>query len=186
MTIMVMLASFPPDVRVVGTNVSLRPWELHDLSHMPALFDDPEVARWTALPSPFDLTAARARIARSHRLAAGGIGLQLAVTLPGEERVPRGEIGLMRDADEPDTAELGYAIGPAHRGMGLASGSLALCAELALRELGFERVILRIDPENAPSLGVARSAGFVPADAPLFHRPMKGRLHTLVTWTLPV
>jgi hypothetical protein len=46
-------------IRVTGLGLYLREWTDDDLPVMVELFDDPAVAQWTPLASPFDLTAAR-------------------------------------------------------------------------------------------------------------------------------
>ena len=56
--------------------------------------------------------------------------------------------------------ELGYWIGPSHRGRGLAADALRVVRAWALAELGVDRLTLYIDPENAPSLRTAEQAGF--------------------------
>ncbi len=77
---------------------------------MAGLFDDPEVDHWTPPVSPFDLPAAESYLARARRARATGAGVQLAITLDGQE--PLGEILLYRAGERRQDAELAYAIGP--------------------------------------------------------------------------
>ena len=65
---------------------------------------------------------------------------------------------LDRDARE---AEAGYIVAPAARGRGIAVRALRLLTDWSLQELGLERVELRIEVENEPSIRVAERAGFV-------------------------
>ncbi|MFC1420225.1 GNAT family N-acetyltransferase [Streptacidiphilus cavernicola] len=152
-----------PPFRLDGQGLVLREWTDEDLPAMPALFDDPDVARWTPLASPFDAEAARLYLERAREAREAGRRLQLVVTADGG--APLGEVMLMlKDVD--GEVEIGYAIGAAHRGRGLAAAGVRLLTELAHDRLGADRVILRIDPDNAPSAAVARAAGFRLADEP--------------------
>lgn len=55
----------PEEVRLRGHGVVLREWKDGDLGAMVKLFDDPEVAYWTPLVSPFGPQAARAYLERA-------------------------------------------------------------------------------------------------------------------------
>lgn len=58
----------------------------------------------------------------------------------------------------PEGTELGYVLGPAHRGQGLAARAVRVMAAYAFEELGVDRVILELEAENASSVGVATRA----------------------------
>jgi len=93
-----------------------------------------------------------------------------------------GCVGLNRIARAARSANLGYWIGEAHRGRGLATTAAAEAAAFGFRELGLERIEVRVLPHNAASLRVAQKLGAVreavlpgvlefqgrPADAVLF------------------
>ena len=64
------------------------------------------------------------------------------------------------DWDLP-SGELGYCIGPQHRRKGLASEAMRALLSACLGDLGFRRIFVRIFPDNASSLAVAQSVGFV-------------------------
>ncbi|CAL9515798.1 GNAT family N-acetyltransferase [Streptomyces sp. enrichment culture] len=168
---------FPAPLELRGEGLVLRDWTEDDLPAMPALFDHPDIAYWTPLASPFDEAAARARLERDRRLRAEGSVILLAITVDG--RTPCGEVMLRRsDAG----IELGYAVGPAHRGQGLAARAVRLMAAYAHQQLGADRVILELEPENAASVAVATRAGFRPLDVPLIEGEEKGRPYALQTW----
>lgn len=135
-------------VRLVGDGLVLREWESRDLADMVGLFDEPEVARWTPLPSPFGPAEAAARLARAQRRE----HLFLAVTTDGER--PLGEALLGADGT------LGYVLGAAHRGQGLATRAVALLRDHAHDVVGLAVVHLEIEPDNAASAAVARRTGF--------------------------
>src|SRR5690349_4507138 len=100
-----------------GDGLVLREWSEADLPRMPTLFDNPEAVRWTPLETPFDLAAARRYLEKAQAARAERRGLNLAITRDGDE--PLGEVLLFRLDGDP-TLEMGYSIGPAHRGTGLA------------------------------------------------------------------
>ncbi|HEY0474017.1 MAG TPA: GNAT family N-acetyltransferase, partial [Kribbella sp.] len=93
-------------VRLAGEGLVLREWERGDLAAMVELFDDPEVAYWTPLVTPFDLEAAEGYLDRAH---SDNGRIHLAITTDGER--PLGEVMLSQES-----AFVGYLVGAAHRG----------------------------------------------------------------------
>lgn len=77
--------------------------------------------------------------------------------------------------------ELGYSIVPAYRRRGIASAAVGLLLDRARREPDVDRVIARIAPGNAASIGVVTKAGFVPDGEHL--SPRNGRQLQLVVAT---
>ncbi|MEW2547535.1 GNAT family N-acetyltransferase [Streptomyces sp. NPDC047002] len=163
-------------VRLVGEGLVLREWAAADVPAMTALFDDPDTARFTPLASPFDEAAARAYLARAAESRAAGRKLQLAVTEDGG--APLGEVLLFTAVDYPLAVEAGYAIGPRHRGRGLAARALRPAVAYAYGTLGAQRVLLRIVAENAASRAVARATGFSLTDQPPVAAPGGALLQT--------
>jgi RimJ/RimL family protein N-acetyltransferase len=161
-----------PALRLIGDGLVLREWERGDLAAMVELFDDPDVAYWTPLRSPFDLAAAEAYFDAAH---ADNGRIQLAITLDGQ--APMGEVLL-----GTKTGTLGYAVGPAFRGQRLAVRALKLLTAYAHEEAGLPRVILEIEAGNAASSGVARGSGYQLTDLPPNLVTDKGREVSLLTW----
>lgn len=172
-------SSLPERIRLSGEGLVLRDWTEADLAAMPELFDHPDVAYWTPMVSPFDEAAAHARLARDRQLRKEGTTVLLAITVDGG--APLGEIMLRR---APEGMEIGYAVGPAHRGRGLAARAVRVMAGYAFGEMGAEQVILELEAENAASVAVARKAGFALLDVPLITGEEKGRPFVLQTWGL--
>ncbi|MFI5972641.1 GNAT family N-acetyltransferase [Streptomyces sp. NPDC051452] len=173
------MSPFPDRIELRGEGLVLRDWSEADVTVMPELFDHPDIAYWTPLVSPFDEAAARARLARDRRMRAEGTTILLAITVDGG--APLGEVMLRRAAEG---TELGYAVGPAHRGQGLATRALRVMAAYAFEQLGVEQVILELEAENAASVAVATKAGFSLLDVPLIRGEEKGRPFALQTWGL--
>ncbi|MEE4492264.1 GNAT family N-acetyltransferase [Streptomyces sp. BE230] len=170
---------FPDRIELTGEGLVLRDWTEEDLAAMPDLFDHPDTAYWTPLASPFDGVAARGRLDKARRLRAEGTTILLAITTDGGAAL--GEV-MLRCA--PEGTELGYAVGPAHRGQGLAARAVRVMAAYAFEELGVEQVILELEAENASSVAVAKKTGFRLLDVPLIEGEEKGRPYVLQTWGL--
>nr|BBA84079.1 GCN5 family acetyltransferase [Streptomyces lavendulae] len=169
----------PERIELSGEGLILRDWTEADLGAMPGLFDHPDIAYWTPIVSPFDEAAARARLVRARELRREGTTILLAVTLDGG--APLGEIMLRRS---PEGTEIGYAVGPAHRGQGLAARAVRVMAAYAFEEWGSEQVILEVEAENTASVAVAGKAGFTLLDVPAITGEEKGRPFVLQTWGL--
>lgn len=173
-------SSFPERIELSGEGLVLRDWTEADLAAMPELFDHPDIAYWTPIVSPFDAAAARVRLDRDRQLRAEGTAILLAITVDGG--APLGEVMLRR---APEGTEIGYAVGPAHRGQGLAARAVRVMAAYAFEQLGAPQVILELEAENAASVAVATKAGFTLLDVPLITGEEKGRPFALQTWALP-
>lgn len=172
-------SSFPEQITLSGEGLVLRDWTEADLAAMPGLFDHPDIAYWTPIVSPFDAAAARARLDRDRQLRKEGTAILLAITVDGG--APRGEVMLRR---APEGTEIGYAVGPAFRGQGLATRAVRVMASYAFDHLAAERVILELEAENASSVSVAERSGFRLLDVPLLTGEEKGRPYALQTWGL--
>jgi RimJ/RimL family protein N-acetyltransferase len=172
-------SAFPDRIELTGEGLVLRDWTEADLAGMPVLFDHPDIAYWTPIVSPFDEAAARARLDRARQMRAEGTTILLAITVDG--CAPLGEVMLRR---APEGTEIGYAVGPAYRGQGLAVRAVLLMAAYAFEQLGVEQVILELEAENTASVAVATKAGFSLLDVPLIRGEEKGRPYALQTWGL--
>ena len=170
----------PGPVRLAGDGLVLREWRPADLARMTELFDDPEVRRWTPLASPFDLEAARAYVERAGTRRADGSALQLAIT-EGDDEPPVGEVLLFM---HPDLAEVGWALGPAHRGRRLASRAVRCLIAWAGPRWGVERFRALIEPGNEASERVAVACGFVAVRGTPVLVESRGRTVGLTAWHL--
>ncbi|MFF4351123.1 GNAT family N-acetyltransferase [Streptomyces sp. NPDC001530] len=172
---------FPRPLHIEGLGLQLREWTADDVADLVALYDDPEIDRWTPVPSPFDAEAARAYLAAAEQQAAEGRTVQLAITTDGGP--PQGEILLFRSATDERDLELAYGVGPAYRGRGLATRAVRLVVRFARRRVGGRRVVLCIEEGNGASEAVAKAAGFALTDDEPIVRTAKGREVVLRTWS---
>lgn len=168
-------------VALRGDGLVLREWTDADLVRMPALFDDPDVVRWTPLETPFDLAAAQRYLEKARTNRAERRGLNLAITRDGNE--PLGELLIFRLDGNP-TLEMGYSVGPAHRGAGLAARAVRLAADEIAARWGVRRFRLMIAPDNAGSRRTATTAGAVLLSLPLVTRSGPRGSVELETWEL--
>jgi len=133
-----------------------------DVDTVAALCQDPEIQRWTTVPSPYTRDDA--------------VGFVLNVVPPGWERgtsctwgirLAKGEgafgplVGMI-GLDHVDTgsAELGYWLSPSSRGTGIMSESVRLVLHFGFDTLGLQRIVWHAFTGNVPSAAVARRAGF--------------------------
>ncbi|GAA2619691.1 GNAT family N-acetyltransferase [Paractinoplanes durhamensis] len=173
----------PYPLTLTGEGLVLRDWRPEDLDDLVTLLDDPDVARWTPMPTPFDVEAGIAYLKRAHQGRISGQRIQLAITEDGGR--PLGEVLLFGVDAGLKEAELGYLVGSQHRRRGLASGSLSLLSAYARSSLKLGRLLLRIDPANTASTAVARRCGYrLTADPPILQVGPHGP-SSLDTWELP-
>ena len=161
-----------------GDGIVLREWTDDDLARMSELFDEPSIEQATPLETPFDRDAAARYLARAREARAEGRAIQLAITADGGAAL--GEVLLFGIAG--DCAELGYAVGTAHRGQGLGARAVRLLVDHAAQQLGLRRFLLKIAPGNLASARVAAAAGFSLTGEPHEVREAKGRAVELATW----
>jgi RimJ/RimL family protein N-acetyltransferase len=172
----------PYPIALTGDGISLREWRDEDLDDLVRLLDEPEIARWTPMPSPFDLEAGVAYLKRARQSRASGQRIQLAITVDGAR--PVGEVLLFGVDAGVREAELGYLIGAAYRRRGLASAALSLLSSYARSTLGLSRLVLRIDPANTASCAVARRCGYrLTGEPPILQEGPYGP-SSLGTWEL--
>ena len=128
-----------------------------DFADLHAFWSDAEAMRY--FPRTLDEEAMRAWIERNlKRYEQYGYGLW-AVILK-ETHVFTGDCGLMwQDVDGVEELEVGYHFNKAFWGRGLATEAARGCMEYARTQLGRERIISLIRPENLPSRRVAERNG---------------------------
>lgn len=176
----VTVSPLPYPLRLTGTGVILREWRWEDVDELVALLDEPGIARWTLMPSPFDMEAGLAYLRRAQQGRIGGSRIQLAITTDGGP--PLGEVLLFNVHSEAHEAELGYLVGLPFRRRGLATAALSLLTGYAVDTLGLRRLLLRIDRGNTASTSVARRCGYRPAAEPPIQQDGPYGPATLDTW----
>lgn len=74
---------------------------------------------------------------------------------------PIGSIGVVRQNDAVEEAEIGYCLGKQWWHKGIMSEALAAVMEYLFTEVGINRIAARHDPNNPHSGGVMRKCGMV-------------------------
>lgn len=147
----------PPTLR--DGDLVLRPPRPADAVAVTAACQDPEIARWTGVPSPYSRAHADAYIAASAADAHAGRGVAL-LAVDGDSGALLGSFGLMELGAEPGYGELGYWVAAEARGRGVATRGIRLLAGWAQRELGLTRLEILVHRDNTASRRVAEKAGF--------------------------
>ena len=160
-----------PDPPLSDGVVALRGFEPGDLDALVAALQDPEIPRWTLVPSPYTHADARAYMRHVNRGRATGGRLALAIVDAQADGALLGSVALNPISWEHRAADVGYWVAAPARGRGVATRAVELVAAHAFDALGLERLELRAQRANVASQAVARRAGFAPIGAPLISRP---------------
>jgi RimJ/RimL family protein N-acetyltransferase len=122
---------------------------------------DPEISRWTRIPSPYTEEHARTWIEQTVRDWDRREGEAAFAVTEAEGDAVVGAIGLRLLREEYGVrGSVGYWVAGEARGRGVATDALKLVSRWGLRQLGLRRLELVTDPENTGSQRVAEKAGF--------------------------
>ena len=160
--------------------ILLRPWRKEDAPAVTAACQDPEIPRFTRVPSPYGEEDARSFIGEV--LHGDAPGVQLAV-VDSESGELLGSAGVW-PVHEPQVGEIGYWVAAPARGCGVATRAVRLLSRFALDELELVRVQLMIEGENRASMRVAEKAGFEREGLLRSWANIKGRWRDLYSYSL--
>jgi RimJ/RimL family protein N-acetyltransferase len=152
-------------VKLADGEIALRPPSVEDIPAIVEACQDPEIPRWTRVPSPYTEEDARAFLAR-------GAEGSLAVVDPRTEEF-LGVIGVRDIGDS--VGQIGYWIKREARGRGVATRALRLVSAWAFDALKLARLQLVTEPENIASQRVAEKAGFEREGLLRAYAELKGR-----------
>src|SRR5262245_62328747 len=116
----------------------LRPKRREDLDALTAACQDPEIPRWTFVPSPYTRADAELYFTRSAEEAEAGTAINL-LAVDEQDRL-LGSFGLMELDHEPGYGEIGYWVAAEARGRGVATRGVRMLADWARRELGLTTI----------------------------------------------
>jgi ribosomal-protein-alanine N-acetyltransferase len=130
-----------------------------DLDAITAACQDPEISRYTTVPTPYKRHHAREWQQRAAAGIAAGSDIG-AVVVDASSGELLGSVGL--HGIDPATGRCagGYWVAREARGRGVATRAMRLLCRYAVRELGIERIELWIEPSNVASQRVAEAVGF--------------------------
>ncbi|MEO1065497.1 MAG: GNAT family N-acetyltransferase [Actinomycetota bacterium] len=146
-----------PDELLVD-ELRLRPMVEADVPAVVEACQDPDIPRFTTVPSPYGEAEGRSYLEFCDHEWADGTGAPFLVVDAATDEL-LGSMGLMRLADDGATTELGYWIAASARGKGVATRAARVVTAAALRG-GAQRVELRAMTDNVGSRLVAERVGF--------------------------
>jgi RimJ/RimL family protein N-acetyltransferase len=150
-------------VEITEAGLLLRAWRPDDAEAVYQACQDPDIQRWTTLPSPY-LMAHAVSFVVEHAPAAwtDGTGAHFAVLQQAGEVGGQllGSCGLVNIDRRRNFAEVGYWTAPWARGQGVALRSTRAIARWAFTDLKLDRLIWQAEVGNHPSRLVALRAGF--------------------------
>jgi RimJ/RimL family protein N-acetyltransferase len=138
----------------------LRPSTEADVDAIRAVYSEADIRHWMGWDGepPPDDAEARANIDRAAEAWRAGTWAVFRIAERATNRVVGGVN--LHFADN-QIAEVSYFLSGSARGRGWATRAVLLVSRWAFRDLGIERVELRVHPENEASRRVAERAGFV-------------------------
>ena len=138
----------------------LRPLEERDIEDIIYYAGDDESYRWTiAIPHPYTEQDALDFMKISSKTMADGKGLSLGMELKETGRLIGGA-GFARLDLKNKSCEIGYVVGPDHRGQGFAPEASRELLRFAFEDLGLERVHVKHFDGNDSSKRVIEKLGF--------------------------
>jgi RimJ/RimL family protein N-acetyltransferase len=148
----------PGDPLVEG-GTALRPWRDADLPELVEACRDPEIVRWTSVPSGYTEADARNYLRQRYDAAFAGLTAPFAV-IDAETGRLLGSISLLRFAWGDARGEVGYWLARWARGQGHATRAVRLICAWGFGALRLERIDLMAATGNPASQQVAERAGF--------------------------
>jgi RimJ/RimL family protein N-acetyltransferase len=121
---------------------------------------DPEVARYTTVPSPYQPSHTIEWMQRGLAGLASGTDVQTVITEASDSADVLGTMGLHDVNRNVGRCVAGYLVGPWARRRGVATRALRLLCGFAFDELRLARVEVTIEPDNVPSRATAETVGF--------------------------
>jgi RimJ/RimL family protein N-acetyltransferase len=149
----------PPDPPLADDAIRLVPMGARHVPGIEALLEDADVRQHTRVPSEPPPGYGKIWLGRYEEGWADGTRAGFAIE--GHDGEFLG-LGMVINVElEGRQAEIGYVVGRAARGRGVATRTLRLLTDWAFDELGLERIELWIDVDNAGSERVAERGGYV-------------------------
>lgn len=145
--------------RIEAGEIALRAPHTDDLSAIVEACQDPELPRWTRIPTPYHLEDAHDFLAKAETGRGAGQALHLVIVDRATDTL-LGSVAI--DPMDPQglTGEIGYWVAAAARGRGVATRAVRALVDWAL-DSGLWRIEANVLVGNDASCRVLRRAGFV-------------------------
>jgi RimJ/RimL family protein N-acetyltransferase len=147
-----------PDRPLGDDMITLRAMTGADADAVTAACQDPEIPRWTRVPVPYRRADALAWVAGAELELDAGLSIGWLAVDAEDDLLA--SVSVMQIDREHSIGEIGYWVAREARGRGVATRAVRLVCEWAARELGLTTLEIVVHADNAPSLRVARAAGF--------------------------
>ena len=154
-----------------------------DVAAVTAACQDPEIGRYTTVPSPYEERHARQWLTAAEAGMAAGTDIA-AVVLDAETGELLGSVGVHGIDPASGRCAAGYWVAAGARGRGVASRALRLLAGYVFGELGLSRIEIWVEPENRASRGVAEAVGFRREGLLRSYMPIKGERRDMLMYSL--
>ncbi len=148
----------PPETPPILSDgrLTLRPPASSDAFDILEGCQDPEIIRWTTVPSPYDISDARTFL--NDRLTPTQWWRNPTWVITESDNRWIGTVDLRPDGQ--GAAEIGYMIAPAHRGSGVGTAAIRLVCTWALQQWGLQVITWQAVTGNIASRALARRVGF--------------------------
>ena len=144
---------------LVSDSIVIRPLGFGDQEAIVTAGNDDEMQKWLPLPFPYTIENARWFILDfATQRQDDGTGLVNAVDLDGRFA---GVIDIKRAEWRTQSCEISYWTSPWARGKGVSTKALVMLSRWIIQEAGFQRLEVRVAPDNLASQRVAEKAGYV-------------------------
>lgn len=144
---------------MLDATTALRPWRDGDAEAIAVACQDPVIARWTPIPTPYRITDARAFLLGRYDAVHADVGAPFAIVSPASGTL-LGSVALNRLELAAGRGEVGYWLARGARGQGHATRAVRLISRWGFASLGLGRVHLVTAVANVASQRVAQRAGF--------------------------
>lgn len=163
--------------------VTVRRWDEGDVAAIVQACQDPEIPRWTTVPSPYTEQNAREWLESMPRSHGAAQDASFAVVDALDGRL-LGAVGYVRFDWDNAIGEIGYWTAAPARGRGVATRAVRLLARWGFEELHLARVELIVHVANAASQRVAANAGFTREGVLRSYLDFKGERADVVIFSL--
>lgn len=162
--------------------IALRPPSKGDVDAITAALQDPEIPRFTRIPSPYARADAVAFVKSSVVGWRTGSARNLMI-FDAQHSTLLGGIGLL-SREHPQVLEIGYWVDARARRRGIATRAVRLLSTWAIPQLGLQRLELMTHVDNVASQGVAERAGFTREGVLRSYTTIGGGLSDVVMFSL--
>jgi RimJ/RimL family protein N-acetyltransferase len=161
--------------------VTLRVPDERDVDSLVSACSDPDIIRFTRVPTPYRRTDGEAFIRQSREGFARGDAFAFVIATASTDDLAG---TILLGIHGQGVGEVGYWVRKEDRGLGYASRATRLLAEWGIRALGLVRVELHAFPENVASQRVAEKVGFQREGLLRSYREIRNERRDMVVYSL--